>query len=225
MLDDGFFRVDYTFSAFLSEGSAGEDPTDFVSEIFLNLYRVSEEKGTELVVGKGSLSLLHLNRAMDQDFPLFDVFDATASIQAMAGVIFNMKEEEDYWSKLDELYDYDIPTNFDVCFIERIELLPEFRGKGVGKWLIQNILERFYGSCGLVVINAFPLQHEDGDSYSPEWTAKMKLEALESDLEKAQYKLFHYYQQLGFSNPFEQDYFLIRPEEFDFEQFWDEEYQ
>lgn len=219
MFEDDFYRLDYTFSSFLNDGSIAEEPSDFVNNFTLQIYQVKEEEGPDQLIGKGCISLLHLNRALDHDFPLLDVFDESASIMEMAEVIFNLENEDDYWTKLDEFFNYDLLTSYDICFIERVELLPEFRGKGIGKWVVKNIIERFYGSCGLVVLKAFPLQHEDEKRYPSEWIAKMKLDELESDLEKAQYKLFHYYQQMGFSNPFEQEYFLIRPEEFDFEQF------
>lgn len=223
MIEDELFRIDYTFSSFLNNGSIAEEPTDFVNEVSLNLYHVNEEKGSDQLIGKGYFSLLHLNRALDHDYPLYDVFDATAPILDMAEIMFNLKEEDNYWAKLDEFYKFDMLTSYDVCFIEQIELLPEYRGKGLGKWVIKNILERFYGSCGLVVLHAFPLQHDDSNNYSSEWVEKMKLKELESDLEKAQYKLFHYCQQMGFLNPFDPAYFFIRPEEFDYEQFTDDD--
>ena len=219
MIEEDLYRVDYTFSSFLNDGSIGEEPSDYVSEISLNVYKIEDGKEEDQLIGKGCISLLHLNRALDQDFPLYDIFDATANILEMAQVIFNLDNEDDYWSKLDEYYNYDLLTSYDVCFIERIELLPEFRGKDIGKWVVKNILERFYGSCGLVVLHAFPLQHEDRDPSPSKWVEKMKLQDLERDLEQAQYKLFHYYQQMGFTNPFDPAYFFIRPEEFEYEQF------
>lgn len=222
MFEDDLFRIDYTFSSFLNDGSIAEEPTDFINEVSLSVYRVDEEKGSDQLIGKGFFSILHLNRALDHDYPLFDVFDGTAEIMNMAEVIFNLEEEDNYWSKLDDFYKFDMLTSYDICFIEQIELLPKYRGKGMGKWVIKNIMERFYGSCGLVILHAYPLQHENGNRYSSEWMSEMKLDELESDLEKAQYKLFHYCQQMGFLNPFESEYFFIRPEEFDYEQFTDE---
>jgi hypothetical protein len=37
---------------------------------------------------------------------------------------------------------------------------------------------------------------------------------MEADFEKARYQLFDYYQKLGFVNPFAEDYFMIRPQDF-----------
>ncbi len=220
MPEEELFRIDYVFSSFMNDGTIGEEPTDYINDVSLNVYHVTDERrGKEELIGKGSLSLLQMNRALDFDYPLFDIFDATESILRMAEALFNLADEDDYWSKLDKFFEYDLLTSYDICFIEQIELLPGYRKKGIGKWLIKNILERFYGSCGLVVVKACPLQYEADDTYTSEWRKKMKLEELESDLEQAQYKLFHYYQKLGFSNPFDPEYFFIRPEEFDYEQF------
>lgn len=223
MFDEDIYRVDYTFSSFLNNDLMGEDSTDFVNEITLSIYRVNEGREINQLIGRGSVSLLLLNRAIDLGFPLFEVFDASDSIMEMAEVVFDMNQEGDFWSKLDEFFDYNLPTSYDTCFIEGIELLPDFRGKGIGKWVLKNIMERFYGSCGLVVVRAFPLQHAGGFESSLDWKKQMKYELLEADMEQAQYKLFHYYQQLGFSNPFEKEYFIVRPEEFDYDQFWVDE--
>lgn len=223
MIEDYYFKIDYSFSSFMNNDLMGEEPTDFINEFSLSIYQVNEEKGMNNLIGKGTVSLLLLNRAIDLGYPILDIFDATGSIMEMAEVVFSLEQEDDYWSKLDEFFEYEMPTSYDTCFIERLELLPEFRGKGLGKWVVKNILERFYGSCGLVVVKAYPLQHESDPDISEDWKIKMKYENMETDLEQAQYKLFHYYQQLGFSNPFDQEYFIIRPEQFDFDQFWGEE--
>jgi len=46
-----------------------------------------------------------------------------------------------------------------------------------------------------------------------EWTKTMRYDALEQDLERAQYKLFAWCQRLGLRKPFETEYFMVRTEE------------
>lgn len=61
-----------------------------------------------------------------------------------------------------------------------MEIVPESRGLGLGKLILKNIVERFYDSSGLIVLKAFPLQHELNQNRDlPDWTKKMKLHELE----------------------------------------------
>jgi hypothetical protein len=42
----------------------------------------------------------------------------------------------------------------------------------------------------------------------------MDYDDLDKDFEKSQYKLFNYFQQMGFQNPFDRDYFIAEPYKF-----------
>lgn len=219
--DDFFFQINYSFTSFPQSGPLGDDPTDYITEIQMDIRKLDEKGNTFQKIGQGQISLIHFGMALDQGFPLFEVMDASASILNMSEELFNIQGEEDLWEKIEEFYDYQPPLNYDVCFIERLELLPEYRGKGRGRWVIKDILERFYGSCGLVVIKAYPLQHESDQGWGEddEWKKRMQYDKMEKDAEKARYQLYHYYQKLGFVNPFGEEYFIIRPHDFNFEQF------
>jgi GNAT superfamily N-acetyltransferase len=220
--EDFFFQITYSFTSFPQSSAPGEDPTDFVTDIFLDIRKPDERGENNQKIGRGYISLIHFSLAMDEGYPLEYVMDASDSILKMSEELFDMGEEVDYMDKITEYYDGLLPVNFDVCFIERLELLPDYRGKGLGRWVIKNILERFYGSCGLVVAHAFPVQHEEGPPRRGEemkWEESMQYQLMEQDPEMARYQLYHFYQKLGFTNPFGEDYFIIRPHDFNFDQF------
>ena len=212
---DVSIAITYSFTTFPQANPLGEEPSDYVTEVLLDIRQLNSYGNPVDKIGQGVLNLLHFSLAMDKGYPLFDVMDATGPIMEMAEKLFEVSEGIDCWDKIEEYYDYEPPLQYDVCFLERLEILPAYRKKGIGKLVIKNIIEKFYASCGLVVVKAYPLQHEDDNFLvNPEWQTNMKYQQMETDYEKARYQLYNYYQKLGFVNPFAEDYFMIRPHDF-----------
>lgn len=188
----------------------------FVNEIYFEVYLTNESGHLIEQVGKGKISQILFSLAMDSGFPLEDVMDATHSINQISGVLFEWDEEKDFWDKIDAYFELEPPINYDICFLETLEVIEKYRGKGLGEKIINNLIERFYSSCGLWVLKAFPLQHDisikcENESALINWNKKMAYQNMESDFEKSQYQLFNYYIKIGFKNPFDMEYFIARP--------------
>lgn len=210
------FIIKYSFSSFLKDYPVGDDPTEFVNEIDFAVYLTNESGHLEEQVGKGKISQILFSLAMDCGFPLYDVMDATHSICQMSGVLFEWDEEKDFWDKIDTYFEYQPLENFDIFFLETFEVIAKYRGKGLGEKILNNLIERFYSSCGLWVLKAFPMQHDisiksDKEENQNDWNKKMEYSLMESDFEKAQYQLFNYYKKRGFQNPFDMEYFIGKP--------------
>lgn len=210
------FIIKYSFSSFLNECSVGEDPMDFVNEIDFEVYLTNESGHLIEQIGKGKISQILFSLAMDSGFLLEDVMDATHSIYQMSGVLFELDEDKDFWDKIDAYFEFEPPMSYDICFLETLEVIEKYRGKGLGEKIINNLIERFYSSCGLWVLKAFPLQHDnsiksENESAQINWNKKMDYQNMESDFEKSQYQLFNYYIKRGFKNPFDMEYFIARP--------------
>jgi len=79
--------------------------------------------------------------------------------------------------------------------------------------MITAIARKFYNSCGLIVLHAFPVQHEGGGdrTMDSEWKKQMQYALLEKDFEKSKYQLYNYYQKMGLANPIDEAYFIARP--------------
>lgn len=208
--------IKYSFSDFLKDYPLGEDPTEFVNEINIDVYLTDEFGNLQEQIGKGKISQILFSLAMDCGFPLNDVMDATHSICQMSGVLFEWDKDKDFWDKIDSYFDYLPLENYDICFLETLEVIEKYRGKGIGEKIIKSLVERFYSSCGLWVLKAFPMQHDIGIKTEKEenwsdWNRKMEYPKMEIDFEKAQYQLFNYYKKKGFQNPFDMEYFIARP--------------
>lgn len=210
------FIIKYSFSSFLKDYPVGEDPTEFVNKIDFEVYLTDEAGNLEEQVGKGKISQILFSLAMDFGFPLMDVMDATHSICQMSGVLFEWDKDKDFWDKIDTYFDYHPLDNYDVFFLETLEVIAKYRSKGLGEKIINNLIERFYSSCGLWVLKAFPMQHDiliksEKEENQSDWNKKMEYTKMEFDFEKSQYQLFNYYKKRGFKNPFDMEYFIARP--------------
>nr|WP_315153486.1 hypothetical protein [uncultured Flavobacterium sp.] len=210
------FIIKYSFSRFLKDDSLGDDPTEFVNEIDFAIYLTNESGHLEEQVGKGKISQILFSLAMDCGFSLIDVMDATHSINEMSEVLFEWDEGKDFWDKIDAYFELDLPQSYDICFLETFEVIAKYRGKGLGEKILNNLIERFYSSCGLWVLKAFPMQHDisiksDKEENQNDWNKKMEYSLMELDFEKAQYQLFNYYKKRGFQNPFDMEYFIGKP--------------
>lgn len=212
---DVAISITYSFTTFPQVTSLAEEPTDYVTEVLMDIRQLDLQGNSAHKIGQGQISLLHFSLAMDKGYPLDYVMDASASILEMAEELFNISEGIDCWDKIEAYYNYEPPLQYDVCFLERLEILPAFRKKGIGKLVIKDMIEKFYASCGLVVVKAYPLQHESENFLeNPEWKTNMEYQLMEADYEKARYQLFNYYQKMGFVNPFAEEYFMIRPHDY-----------
>ena len=215
-MDEQDFIIKYSFSSFLKDYPVGEDPTEFVNEIDFEVYLTDEAGNLEEQVGKGKISQILFSLAMDSGFPLLDVMDATHSICQMSGVLFEWDKDKDFWDKIDTYFDYHPLDNYDVFFLETLEVIAKYRSTGLGEKIINNLIERFYSSCGLWVLKAFPMQHDiaiksEKEENQSDWNKKMEYTKMELDFEKSQYQLFNYYKKRGFKNPFDMEYFIARP--------------
>jgi hypothetical protein len=212
------YTIEYHFSSYLKDNSERDCPEDYVNEYSIEIY-TEDPFGKKIeLIGKAQLSQVLFGLAIDQSYPLFDVMDISHSILQMSEILFEFDEDKDFWKKIDEQYSIDPPMNFNICLLERIEIVKKYRGQGIGKKVIQNIAQRFYESCGLLVVKAFPLQHEGLEEngvfiYKNKWDEEMSYNEMEKDFEKSQYKIFNYYQEMGFINPFEMEYFIAKPSE------------
>lgn len=210
------FTIKYSFSDTLRAEPPGDDPNDFVNEIEFEVYVTDIYGKFSEIIAKGKISHILFALAMDYNYPLFSIMDASESILDMSGVLFEFDEDKDFWDKIDTYFEDDIPLNYNICYLEYFEIAPNYRGKGIGKKIITNMMERFYHCCGLWVIKGFPIQHsgvieKTAFENLSEWDRQMEYENFEKDFEKSQYKLFHYFQQLGFQNPFDMEYFIAQP--------------
>jgi len=164
------------------------------------------------LVGKGDLYNILLGAAINDGIDSYPIFDWTQSLLDLSDEIYDF-EETNLREEILAYYNEEI-YNPNIFYINRLELLPTYRGYGLGKKVIKDIVRRFSGACGLFVLKAFPLQNTATAKRTndlDEWNKKMAFHKLEQDGEKAIYKMYSYYQSLGFTNILKNDYFFFNP--------------
>jgi len=119
---------------------------------------------------------------------------------------------------MDKLKDVSPPvyTNelHQLCVLDRIEVLPGFRGQGIPQAVIKDVLRIFCVRCQLLAVHSCPLQIVANDpEYTPpphriEWLAQMQYQQFSNDNDASSKKLFDHYQNLGFT-PVNDDILLM----------------
>ena len=96
--------------------------------------------------------------------------------------------------------------NSNFLILDRVELLPKYRGKRVGLLVLHSLIERFGAGAGVVGMKPFPLQLELEDAGDSRWRRRLRFEQFPSDSKISTRKLRDYYHRLGFvplrSTPF-----------------------
>jgi hypothetical protein len=86
----------------------------------------------------------------------------------------------------------------NLLIVDRIEILPEFRGNNIGLECLRRCLQQYAHGCGVVALKCFPLQFEGAELDDPAWRRKMQMGKLSKDHKRSLAKLKKYYASLGF---------------------------
>jgi hypothetical protein len=90
----------------------------------------------------------------------------------------------------------------DLLILSRIELLPKFRGLGIGKKAIKDLDNNFIQGCGLFALKCFPLQCEveNKEKRKDRIKTRMEYESFEGNEKKACKSLRKHYRSIGLSH-------------------------
>jgi len=191
-----YIRTEYHFTS----GSGTLDSLRYITEYQIRIYlddtRGAERKsqGESTEIGRAWVSLFLIGLAMDRQLSLIDVFDESGEYIDLYEHLFDGEELIPVIQKNYESF------CLNLLYIRRIELLPNWRGKGLGRKLLKDIILRFDGCCGVVVLNAQPLQFKTEllDSTTL-WHQQLLLGSLSLSSELARQKLDTFFKSVGFS--------------------------
>jgi GNAT superfamily N-acetyltransferase len=187
-------------------------------ERFINEYNaeiiVSKPSGEKLKIGRLLFSIVLVNRVREEDANLLFVFDSSSTLADFASEFIDFEQEEFNDDFFNSLSDQDDIYLDNICVISELELLPGFRGKGLGAVILKDLYVRFGEWVGAIFISSTPFQNtmiekmKSGYYEDDEFSKAMKYEDLEFDEESAQYKLNAFFQKLGFKY-ITNNYFLL----------------
>jgi predicted N-acetyltransferase YhbS len=160
-----------------------------------------------MLIGKAELSLVLLTLIREQQVAYYSVFDNTQFLSELGETIFDY----DINNLREPFLGEEGSNSSNLLVINRLEVLPKWRKKSIGKRVIKDIIWRFSGCFGLVILKAFPLQQEFqyANDQKSTWDKEMKMTDFSQDEAFSTYKIFAYYQSLGFSQFEHTDYFYM----------------
>lgn len=195
MNDSIYYKINAHFDFDISED---DSDMKYISDYTGEIVEVNFENDQEKIIGKVGFKLLLLDLSVFENFNWSILFDHSASMEYVMTRIMDVEHDE-LQEEILEFCNMEI-FNGDICLIERVELVDGYRGKGIGRMVLQGIIDRFYQSCGLFVAQVFPLQFESSSPDLEDWQERLNLKNLEKDEEKAFYQLKAFYQNAGFGH-------------------------
>jgi hypothetical protein len=147
--------------------------------------------------GRITLSLYHLARARDEGQDPWEVFDCMS--EAALGFYDDIYEGFELRPEALKATGLAGILNPSLLVIEAVELLPGFRGHGLGLGAALKAMHVLTPANGLAALLAAPLQfpvQEQADQ--ARWRRLMKMDALEPDSPDVREKLGRYWARLGF---------------------------
>lgn len=200
-------KINYRFKSYLGP----LESLRYINEYKVKIYSIDEgvTPTKKELIGKARLSLILLSLVMNDEMDFYEVFDHSQFLFEIGEAIFDFDKEEFKESLLEEMES----SSANLLVIDRLELLPQWRHKGIGQKIIKDIILRFSGCCDLVILKAFPLQREvtNNDTNISKWRKKMQMDKLPEDEEFSFFKVYSYYQKIGFKRYEDSGYFYLNP--------------
>jgi len=128
-----YYNIEYRFTSSLEDNSEAS----YISSYEGNIIEVNLDTDEGTKIGTLKLDLLLLNRAIDNRFPLVEIFDSDTKFADIAKYIFDI-EQADFSEEINAFYD-NVYTSSDICMIRRIELVASHRGNGIGAQILTQL--------------------------------------------------------------------------------------
>ena len=191
-----------------SYAEESEEPSDFIYETSGDLFAVGGETDERELAGKFRLYYVDVDRAINDDVSVFDVLDSYS--QTIGYYDLFDPNSPDLSDHVINLLENDV-FGSNVLILDRLEILPKFRGKCAGLAVMSEMIRRFSAGAALVAIKPFPLQFEPAPASDDEkeWRTDLGLAKLPKAKGIATKKLFDYYSRLGFRR-FGRTPFMVR---------------
>jgi GNAT superfamily N-acetyltransferase len=152
----------------------------------------------ETVVGRFDASYLNIGNALVARVKIYDVLDASSEIREIYATLFNPDTErlrEDVEKLLGGV------TLRNILVVNRVEILPAYRGMGLGLAMMWHLIQRHSAGCGIVALKAFPVQFRAGHLSDPErsdWNRQMGYDPYTYTVEFAHERVIFHLKKLGF---------------------------
>lgn len=189
---------DYCFSvSFSSRAEVEEDFESCLTAVEGELLYCREDDSVALeLAGRLRLFYVDIEHAVGRGYDLAEVCDLDGAVFEFYGQLFDrrtrrLRQSVCALAGCEALFG-------NLLILDRLEILPAYRGRGVGLWCVERCVQQQARGCALVALKYFPLQFEHAGLWPREWQEKMRLEGYGRDRRASRAKLREYYARLGF---------------------------
>jgi len=185
-------NIEYTFSS----GLGAVEENRYIKDVKATFYNgESVDNKLNERIGETEFKILDLEMAKNDEFDIYQLFDSYEYTFRHGEAIYDF-EKEDFNQQVYKHYDDNL-MNGNVCLLERIYIVPAYRGLGLGPKLFKDLVLHFSRNASLFILQPHPLQFDNSlkDNEDKKW---YELDAFEKSNLKAFEKLTSYYETWGF---------------------------
>jgi len=189
---DDFVSFKYQFNS----GTGPWEESRFLRDIKMDIFSEDEYGNSLKQIGKVRFKIVYIDQAINTGYNLYDVFDTEEYTFRHAQEFFDFEMGE-IKEDIQKFYKYDCFSD-NICILERIEILPEYRGKQIAAKAIKDIIFHFASGCALFIIQAYPLQFDKSNRRDKDWEKSLQLKDLPQHKKVAFKQLRDFYKSIGF---------------------------
>lgn len=189
------------------------EPTKYLLQYAGTIDWCDDENGPNVRIGAFSLVVADIESASIDRICAHDVFDTT---QSAFDVYQNLYDSKGNLLVRVEKIAFGLECSWrqNVLILDRLVVLPEHRGHGVGLLVLRALIQQFRSSAGLVVMKPFPLQWEKSsrDEDGGLTRESLRLDLFPGSAQATTARLRRYYANLGFKLVPRTDYMVMSAE-------------
>lgn len=203
------FKVIFNFESFL----CSNEPNNYIKEIEAQLVTQNASASDKnAIVGVANIYKVELGRAMNERQSTAEIFDSfNDELFDYYETLFDLESEE-FNLNLEKLAEPGMGS--DLLIIDKVEIIPNYRGMNLGLVLAQEAISNLSGGCQYVTLRPFPLQFGPHKKLSSNKKTDLKYDLFDRDEKKAFIKLRNYWGQLNFVRVGKSNVFLKSPDTF-----------
>lgn len=155
---------------------------------------------TKELMGRAIAYVFDAEAALADGYLAFDVLDGVTASTVPFVELFSDVVPDSYSKRVLRVLGDDMVVSNRTLIIDRLEVLPKFRGRGIGMACLLLIVRHLGMGCRIATLKPFPLQNElePFDAEEVEWRGRLDLGSFPKQPSRATRKLKEYYGRLGF---------------------------
>jgi hypothetical protein len=147
--DFHLFTIQYSIS-----GALEDEIENYLTTITGEIFCFNNDMETKRKIGIIKGYYVDIDNAMSEGYGPFDILDLDGSTEPYYEAVFDDATNEFKATLGPDIY------QSNLLIIDRVEIIPEFRGRKIGLVAMYRMIRQFSHGCGLVTIKVFPLQFE-----------------------------------------------------------------